>query len=446
MKPYINKLVLLLLLTSYNCKEQPRHSEIITKAKPNLKPVEKNFSGSWSYELESNQNELLNKTFNLTLTNNGTEYYGEYCSIFRNGNKIDCKKNNVKGTLHNDTLYLTLQSEYQGVVNGKLVYLTDKSAQWNKTEHKGEAYVPLKCILEKTKGKKSSNTNFQNLIESLPLVTLPIKLNTLKSKKTKSTFFYFKKNDTYFQLENLESLGYFKTNNTTHILYKFSLLGQGEGFANNMMIISSFTPKGEHLEDIILNGKIGNEGVSNSYTTNNIEKNGFNVEKIEEHNEIDTGLQENIKVYITQKFIVNNGKYKLSSESYNCQKNLSLNSLFNKIQQLYNSNNKDDIYGYSYYVKSVINCFPLQSNNLTTYNDLAYYLQESGNNEEAIYLLEKIITQFPNRVVAYLNLADAYWNTNQKEKAKAHYKKYYNVMHQQNKNLSKIPNRVIERM
>ena len=50
----------------------------------------------------------------------------------------------------------------------------------------------------------------------------------------------------------------------------------------------------------------------------------------------------------------------------------------------------------------------LSTKNLSSYNDIAYYLQQANANDEAIFLLEKIIEKFPNRTVAYLNLADAY--------------------------------------
>jgi len=71
---------------------------------------------------------------------------------------------------------------------------------------------------------------------------------------------------------------------------------------------------------------------------------------------------------------------------------------------------------------------PLSSKTLTTYNNIAYYLQKAGANKEAIYLLEKIITKFPNRTVAYYNLGDAYWELGEKEKAIKAYTTYIEQM------------------
>jgi hypothetical protein len=81
--------------------------------------------------------------------------------------------------------------------------------------------------------------------------------------------------------------------------------------------------------------------------------------------------------------------------------------------------------------------------NISYTNDIAFFLEQSSHNDEAIFLLEKIIEKFPNRTVAYLNLADAYNGINDKEKAKENYKKYINLM-KQDKKENKIPQRVLE--
>jgi tetratricopeptide (TPR) repeat protein len=85
---------------------------------------------------------------------------------------------------------------------------------------------------------------------------------------------------------------------------------------------------------------------------------------------------------------------------------------------------------------------PLETKNLQKYNDIAYYLQQANANNEAIFLLEKIIEKYPNRIVAYLNLADAYAGINNKEKAKENYEKYISLMKQDNKE-NKILKRVL---
>lgn len=78
------------------------------------------------------------------------------------------------------------------------------------------------------------------------------------------------------------------------------------------------------------------------------------------------------------------------------------------------------------------------------YNDIAYYWQQAGFNDDAIWLLEKIISNSPDRVVAYLNLADAYWGKNEALNASKNYKKYSELMALSGKQ-QKIPSRVKER-
>jgi hypothetical protein len=85
--------------------------------------------------------------------------------------------------------------------------------------------------------------------------------------------------------------------------------------------------------------------------------------------------------------------------------------------------------------------------NAANYNEQAYNLEQQGKYQEAVdILLEKVLHVSPNRVVAYLNLADAYWGLNEKEKAKENYQKYIELMKSQQKDLSKIPQRVYDRL
>jgi tetratricopeptide (TPR) repeat protein len=79
-------------------------------------------------------------------------------------------------------------------------------------------------------------------------------------------------------------------------------------------------------------------------------------------------------------------------------------------------------------------------------NDIAYYLEKAEIYDEAIFILENIIKKEPTRVVAYLNIADAYWGTENKSQAKKNYEKYLYLMKSQKKDLSKIPQRVYERI
>lgn len=83
--------------------------------------------------------------------------------------------------------------------------------------------------------------------------------------------------------------------------------------------------------------------------------------------------------------------------------------------------------------------------NVKKLNDFAYSLGNI-NPSFAIDLLQEIIKKYPNRVVAYLNLADNYWAINKKDLAKENYKKYIALMKSQNKDLKRIPKQVWERL
>lgn len=107
-----------------------------------------------------------------------------------------------------------------------------------------------------------------------------------------------------------------------------------------------------------------------------------------------------------------------------------------------------------YELSTIIANNEINTQTINQYNDIAYYLQQANANDEAIFLLEKILVKFPKRTVAYLNLADAYnekylvqnLNNNAKyfkEKAKTNYEKYIELMKQDGKE-NKIPKRVLE--
>lgn len=102
-----------------------------------------------------------------------------------------------------------------------------------------------------------------------------------------------------------------------------------------------------------------------------------------------------------------------------------------------------------FFIDYPINIFKISTINLQNIknsNDIAYYLEEAKIYDEAIFILENIVKEEPTRIVAYLNLADAYWGLNNIEKAKESYRKYIELMKSQKKDLSKIPQRVYERI
>lgn len=78
------------------------------------------------------------------------------------------------------------------------------------------------------------------------------------------------------------------------------------------------------------------------------------------------------------------------------------------------------------------------------YNDYGYFLQQAGNNKDAIKYLGIVKDKSPNRVSVYLNIADAYWGNHEKDEAVLNYNKYTEMMLTAGKD-KMIPARVKER-
>lgn len=108
-------------------------------------------------------------------------------------------------------------------------------------------------------------------------------------------------------------------------------------------------------------------------------------------------------------------------------KNKYDNKLYNEILAIAKANKLDT--------------FKLTLKNVVEYNNLAFYYQQVGANTQAITILKNIITKFPERDVAYLNLADAYQSINSSSSALYNYRKYVTLMKEANKQ-DKIPDRV----
>ncbi|TCD18352.1 tetratricopeptide repeat protein [Pseudomonas sp. IC_126] len=77
-------------------------------------------------------------------------------------------------------------------------------------------------------------------------------------------------------------------------------------------------------------------------------------------------------------------------------------------------------------------------------NGLGFLFEQAGYYPEAAELLKHITLKHPDRVVAYLNLADAYWALGKRAQAQEAYNQYYQRMAATQKQ-SKIPHRVISR-
>jgi hypothetical protein len=75
---------------------------------------------------------------------------------------------------------------------------------------------------------------------------------------------------------------------------------------------------------------------------------------------------------------------------------------------------------------------------------------ERGVGSSCVTLLGDITHKFPDRAVAWLNLADVHWdmyiNEGYRELAAHTYKKYLELMKAQGKDMNKVPARVYERL
>ncbi|WP_454804823.1 tetratricopeptide repeat protein [Paraburkholderia fungorum] len=78
-------------------------------------------------------------------------------------------------------------------------------------------------------------------------------------------------------------------------------------------------------------------------------------------------------------------------------------------------------------------------------NDIAFYLIENRRSDDSAPLLQHIVEKYPDRVVAKLNLADAYWQDKLIPQAKEMYQQYAKQMGEQGKS-ARIPERVSSRI
>ncbi|OEK08564.1 hypothetical protein A8C32_03695 [Flavivirga aquatica] len=125
----------------------------------------------------------------------------------------------------------------------------------------------------------------------------------------------------------------------------------------------------------------------------------------------------------------------------------TINEYFDNITFLFKNKNYEELslWADTLVVSHIIDIVAINESNVSMYNDIAYYLEQSKACGAAIFLLKKIIVKFPNRLVAYINLGDAYWSIGDNKKAKNAYKKYFELMKSKEKE-SKIPKRVFDRL
>lgn len=95
--------------------------------------------------------------------------------------------------------------------------------------------------------------------------------------------------------------------------------------------------------------------------------------------------------------------------------------------------------------KSWIDNVIISKKNLKNLNDFAVKLIPF-NPSESINILLKITKTFKHRAVAYLDIGDAYWESDQKSKAKNAYLKYLSLTKTQQNISPEVPSRVYDRI
>ena len=150
---------------------------------------------------------------------------------------------------------------------------------------------------------------------------------------------------------------------------------------------------------------------------------------LNEHTRGEDGFKPRVNTYC-----IKNKKYYLCKRKDYINKDIDKFTIFNQDEK------KEEVY-YSFENKRI----NLSKRNLVTYNNIAYYLEKEGNYKESALLLEKIISKYPDRTVAYINLGDAYWGMNEKAKAKIAYETYIKQM-KVNCKENRIPKKVLERV
>ncbi|MGQ9705752.1 MAG: hypothetical protein ACUVWP_01945 [bacterium] len=100
-----------------------------------------------------------------------------------------------------------------------------------------------------------------------------------------------------------------------------------------------------------------------------------------------------------------------------------------------NFNTKED------YINSEYNKYMKFDDFIEAINDYGFFLEQAGEVGDAIYILNAVVMLSPDRVVAHLNLGDAYLKCRNKEKARSEYLKYIKIMTEKGL-IKEIPERV----
>lgn len=140
---------------------------------------------------------------------------------------------------------------------------------------------------------------------------------------------------------------------------------------------------------------------------------------------------------------------KMSKDDRVQQFQIELNVMHDTLLYIYNSKSFNKIpkeYFDNIRIAELLENIEVTSENVEMFNNIAFVLGLSSKGlYNSILILKNVISVVPSRTVAYLNLADAYWEINEKALAKEAYKTYVNLMIKDGKE-KKIPAQVYERI
>ncbi len=115
------------------------------------------FNGTWNYEFNSEENELLNKTFELKLMTTKDNITGQYCAVAKGGRKIDCNDKivyNIKGKIKNHVAYVDFKGFFDLKSKGKAkLYFNRENLIWEIISVEGEVFAPKKATLKLAKSE-----------------------------------------------------------------------------------------------------------------------------------------------------------------------------------------------------------------------------------------------------------------------------------------------------
>lgn len=154
----INLLTIIILFGINNTANSNNIFSVIPKINNS---TNNNFNGTWNYEFNSDENELLNRTFELKLSSKKDIIYGQYCAVAKGGRKIDCNDKqiyNISGIIKNDIAYVDFTGFLDKKAKGKAkIYFDGESLIWEIITVDGEIAAPKKAMMKNSKLVSNEN-------------------------------------------------------------------------------------------------------------------------------------------------------------------------------------------------------------------------------------------------------------------------------------------------